>query len=341
MSHQFFARILGAVTDIDLTDSGARWIIRESERDSIFMAEAEVETLRLGRRLGTSILEHEGERIAVFAGLDGQLSLQLEGLAQRESSPALFQLAALSLDLKPTATTSEVRDVMEGRSNQADDYVGHDLKEIENLFQDLTYWNIDSNYIYTQDIHRLTGAAICKFNFETPLPIEEPLKILFERIFRESDEHLPYSLLLQAVLASFWQTQFVEIYRCIEQLFPAQKVLLLRKKLRSKRKLGDINLFLAESLSWRPHEDSSLMSLVDVCPQDLIDEFFIAFEMDHAAEDYRKSISNRIYRTRNSIVHYRSSDSLVKYSDERWQRINSALLKLADELYKTFGSLYF
>lgn len=341
LSIELFSKLISAVDSIDLGGTGNRWIERESAQDADLLATGDTRPLRLGRRLGALLITHNGDNFLALTGVPNMSSLALDGLTHRPPSPALFQLAVSQLDLRPSASSSLIRDALEGRSDRVAGYNGHQLREIEPLFDPISFWEIGANFIYAKDIRRILGSAICRSGFELPLAITDDLRRKFDNLFTSGDDHLPFALLLQALLAAFWQTQFVEIYRCVEQLFPAELLLSLKKQFRMRRSLRDINERINRSLNWRPREDTAIRTLFEYVSRNTAEEFRVAFNLPAGQQDLRSAISTETYKLRNSVVHYRSTSNTVILSDNNWNNINFAMLNLSDELYARYAADFF
>lgn len=342
MSTELFGRLIGHVSSIDLTNSGNRWITRKSDADANFLTSASLEKIRLSKNLGAARMEFSGNVVFAFVGIPTEGHDTLEGLTPIEITPAYFQLAVDALNLRPVATESEIRDALEFESDRTPGYSGHSLEQISPLFPAVSCWLATSDDLYLNDVNRTLGSAICRLKVETPLEIPNHLIEEFDRCFINSDQNFPFHLLIQALVSSFWSTQFVEIYRAVEQLFPAHYAseLKLSLNLPHEQALVEISRALHNTVGWRPQEDLSLRHLLSHVSKSSLSRVKACLGLNDDNEDFQ-SVANRVYKIRNSSVHYRSFGESISLSEENWSSLNQCMLVIADELYSKFGPLFF
>lgn len=339
MSKELFARLAAAAPDV-VPIEGQRWIKRESDEDAELLGKADVEFLRLSRQLGASLIKRGENRFVASIGLP-DTEFTVDGLEPAQPTPALFQLAILDLDVTPSASESEIREILQGQSDNDPEYEGHDLTQIEPLFPNISYFKIIDDDEYFDDIGRILGVLICQSEVSLPLEISDGIRSAYVDIFKNSSSSYPTVLALQGLLAAFWQTQYIEIYRTIEQLFPATMMKAFSDKIGFKGANLTLNRHTAETLGWRPKEEGALEALVRSLPSHTLEEFRQAFGIDSTLDDMPAHVSRALYRLRNSIVHYRGPTELSSISLTDWQKIVESICKFSLHAYATFGRTYF
>lgn len=340
MSKDLFGRLEARAPEFASSDA-SRWIKRLSDEDSELLAKADIDTVRLGRHLGGCHITHRDMQVVSIVGLSDH-EYNIEGLYEIDATPALFQLTILSLELSPTETDAEIRDALEGQDSSVQDYDGHELDQIANLFPPVSYFAVEkSGSTFLSDIRRVLGIAICKSEYDLPLDLRDPVRLSFIEVFEGSSDQYPVTLALQGLVSAFWQTQFVEIYRTIEQLFPAKSLKTLADKIGYRGANSTLRLELADALGWHPREDGALSSLVNDLPGEIIEQYRQVFGIPSDAKDLPAAVAKNIYQTRNAIVHYRGPNELGQISEANWRLIIEATCRFSVHAYSTVSRSYF
>jgi hypothetical protein len=339
VSNELFGRLIAAAPGLDL-GTAARWITRLSEEDADLLAKAKTDGLKLGRKLAVACRKYDGRQFVSLIGFDN-VSLDIDGLQRIDPSPAHFQLTVLAVDLNPTGSEAEIRDALEGRDKSDSTYAGHDLSEIDALFPSIDYFEILPDApIAALDMDRLLGLAICKSNFEAPLNLAKELREVFTDIFETAPPNYPAFLALQGLVSAFWQTQYLELYRTIEQLFPAHAVSTLAAKIAYSDTPHSLFSELNRALGWRPQEEGALERLVSDVPTDIIEIMRQVFGVPSEKENWKTLVSRQIYAVRNSNVHFRGAVDGFYLSELDWTKLNTAMGRMSLHLYSAIGSPY-
>lgn len=339
VSKELFAKLASAAPSV-IPSEGDRWVKRASEVDSTLLAKASVRPLRLSRQLGACHIQHESERYVVAVGLP-DLEPTIDGLQPTELTPALFQLSVLTLNIEPSGTEAQIRDILQGASSADKSYEGHDLSEIADLFPYLVSFKVSGEEAFLDDIERVLGLLICWTEITLPLEITESIRLAYIDVFKNSSASYPIVLALQGLVSAFWQTQYIELYRTIEQLFPATAIKAFSDKIGYRGANRDLNQYAHQTLGWRPKEDGALEALVRSLPSKFIEEYRQALKIKSDVEDVQMQVSKVLYKLRNSIVHYRGPSEISKMSDSDWQKIVELTCKFSNHVYSKFARSYF
>jgi hypothetical protein len=199
----------------------------------------------------------------------------------------------------------------------------------------------DTNHIYTADVDRVLGAMVAVAYAEGPIALSEQTLKGIATLFAEGSDYIPYPNILQGLLSISWSGLFVELYRCIEQLYAVPRLLDLTKDWKSEMPYSELAELLENRLAWRPKEDESLTRVIARCEQKTLDNLVRAFEIEL---DEKSAITERvgraIYSMRNGLVHFRSAKKVEPPDDAKWDRIIAAMLDAVANTYAAYGQIF-
>src|SRR5690606_22332176 len=95
-----------------------------------------------------------------------------------------------------------------------------------------------------------------------PLEFDSNLQSRLLALFESGADTIPFSLPLQGLLSYSWPSLFLDLYRCLEQLYTALKLKSLVGKISHNGSLADLAYLLEDELSWRPKEQDALASIL-------------------------------------------------------------------------------
>lgn len=343
MSGELFSALVGRAEEGGIViEGGARWIKRSSEFDADMMAKGDCHNLVLSRQQRAMFIDFQGRRFFLITGFS-DCEVAPPGLTKVDPSPAMLILAFHELRIELTATSAETRDVLENQYAGKDAYDGHELNVIISLFPKFFCFEVDSSYSSSSTIERLTGSYACRSYNLGPLMLDAETKDSLRSLFEDESDHIPFPLILQGVLAFAWQTLFLELYRCLEQLYPAPRLSELASELLSSRSLFDLADIIETTLTWRPKEDESLIKILRYCSRVPVDEALQAFEREPSIEyDQAVEVAGRaIYQLRNSLVHFRASRKSMVLSDVNWNILIRAMSSFISQSYSEVGDRFY
>lgn len=178
--------------------------------------------------------------------------------------------------------------------------------------------------------------AVLSFIVENPsilitLKDFEPNMLTVIRKFTTQSRKIPTIYFCDALLEYRWRSAFVEIYRCIESMFP---IVWIEKMLEGStdndliKRIDNIFLAFDRELKWKPNEAASLKEMFQAIP-----------ESDITVANQRlgflsvpKNLYEQFYNVRNSIVHSRKSFDSVTFSDLQWNEIFFLGIKIIDSV---------
>jgi len=343
MSRYIFDQIHSSALAHDphyLADQNKRWLARKDEEDLRLMVNAEVKVLALGARTFAISIENGDDRYYCFSGLaiPDQLPTNLDEV---EPTPGLFACVVYCAELKSLGTASQARDILEQQYGGQDGYIGHELSDITPLFPTLHFAKVRTGVDapYLEILERVVGAYIAAGYPGHPLEIDDRLRSRLLTLFEAGADTIPFSLPLQGLLSYSWPSLFLDLYRCLEQLYTAPKLKGLVEKIPHRGSLAELAYLLEEELSWRPKEQDALASILALSSNDTRSKILSAFEFDVAdLTDYPSiKCAKAIYKLRNSHVHFRPAMKAETKPSNQWNEIVIAMCDAVDDVYDVLG----
>lgn len=343
MSTYIFERIHESASALDsmyIADNKIRWLARKDDDDLNLMINAEVNVLILGAKTFAVSIKNGSDNYFCFSGLIVPEQLPAN-LTEIDPTPGLFSCVVFTANLPALATAAQARDILEQQYRGQEGYEGHEINEIVPLFPSLyfvkAHKNVSTNYL--NSLERVAGAFISAGYVSHPLEVNDNLKSRLLSLFEAGAETIPFGLPLQGILSYNWPSLFLELYRCLEQLYTALKLKSLVTKLPYKGTLADLAYLLEDELSWRPKEQDALASILSHSTEETRSKILSAFKFDVSQlTDYSASkCAVNIYKLRNSHVHFRPAMKAEKKPSEQWNEIVIAMCDAVDDVYEALG----
>ncbi|HEY4437572.1 MAG TPA: hypothetical protein VGN40_15595 [Lelliottia sp.] len=343
MSKYIFDRIHESASSLDsmyIADDKSRWLARKDDDDLNLMTNAEVNVLILGAKTFAVSIRNGSDTYFCFSGLVVPEQLPAN-LSEIEPTPGLFSCVVFMANLPALATAAQARDILEQQYYGQEGYCGHEINDVAPLFPELYFVkaneNISTNYL--NKLERVAGAFISAGYVSYPLEVNDNLKSRLLSLFEAGAETIPFALPLQGILSYNWPSLFLDLYRCLEQLYTALKLKSLVTKLPYKGALADLAYLLEEELSWRPKEQDALASILSHSTEGTRSKILSAFKIDISdlTEYSASKCAANIYRLRNSHVHFRPAMKADNKSGEQWNDIVIAMCDAVDDVYESLG----
>ncbi|HBO2965668.1 TPA: hypothetical protein L4Q94_005710 [Pseudomonas aeruginosa] len=321
-----------------------RYIQRLNESDASLMSSADAEVLNISRHTKLIKIAKGDDCFFCTIGIS-EPGLLPTGLEPAPITPALFAITVLEAEVQPSSSVTgyKIKDAIEGEYQGVQDYDGHLLEKVTPLFPSIQVYKVSSNEPFLDyDLYRVVGSLLSRSYFDGPIHIScETLEGLRE-IFETGSKYIPFRNLVQGMMSISWEGLFLEIYRCLEQLYAEPHISALKTNWPSSLPMKELASYLEEHLSWRPREDEALRKIIEACEEELIDNLFEAMKVDNGGKGKKvSSASKAVYALRNGIVHYRPIHNAVEKSDEQWNKIISCLLNVVSHVYDLRGEPFF
>lgn len=344
MSGYIFNGIHSAATAYDSSyqsDDKIRWIKAKDPDDLNLMSDADVRVLSLSARAFTVSITDGEDKYFCFCGLDIPSCIPTN-LEEVDVTPGLFACVVFCSKLGSSTTSSQAKNVLQQQYLHQEGYEGHDLSEIIALYPSLYFLKEKekNKTPYLNNLERVTGAFIaCGYNTH-PLEIKSNVITRILTIFEAGEETIPYKLPLQGLLSYNWPSLYLELYRCLEQLYSVLKLKSLVQKIPYTGALAELAYLLEDELAWRPKEQDALASILAHTSENSRQNILSAFGINTSTiTDYSSSkCAQYVYKLRNAQVHFRPAMKASELPDSQWNDIVLAMCDIVDEVYKALGS---
>jgi hypothetical protein len=160
----------------------------------------------------------------------------------------------------------------------------------------------------------------------------------FEELAVIGSSNIPFENILLSLNSFYWKFAFLDVYRCIEQIFMIHSLKDFHNKIASGISLTDLVDNVEQFLRWRPKEEDIVAKLVNASPED-VNRIFKNIVRRVGDETTNEGIW--FYKTRNSIVHYRVNDDksqLDKIEKSDWDDLIRASLLLVQHWHQEYQS---
>ncbi|HBO1764316.1 TPA: hypothetical protein L4F74_000916 [Pseudomonas aeruginosa] len=347
MSRRLFERILLCAqqrgAQIENIEK-ARYITRLNENDASLMSSADAEVLNISRHTKLIRINKGDDCFFCTIGIH-EPNVLPAGLELAPITPALFAVFVLEAEIYPSSSVTgyQIKDAIESEHMGVQDYNGHALQEVTPLFPSIQVYKVSSNEPFLEnDLYRVLGSLISRSYFDGPIHISPETLESLKEVFEAGSNYIPFRNLVQGMLSISWEGLFLEVYRCLEQLYAEPHISALKKNWPSSLPMKELASYLEEHLSWRPREDEALRKIIETCEEEIIDNLFEAMKIGDGGEGEKvNSASKAVYSLRNGIVHYRPIHNAIKKSDDQWNNIINCLLKVVTHVYDLRGEPFF
>lgn len=309
----------------------ARWIQGNAD-DSRLLAGAVFSNLfRLTPRRLMARIDFDGQTYFSTLGFFGAEGVA--GLQEGDASPGVVSVLLAESLPRPIGSPFEVKDAVE-LSDAAQDakYNGHDCATIANLFGQIRVFQGSA----------VEGAETWRAFYEiclgelstTDTWIEPTTAAELEKLTELSALGLPYQTLCRSLFDADPAALFLALYRCLEALYAYTASTRLASSLGFSASWQDIAVALERDIGWRPREEDSLAGLFLKCNEPLLLQIFACLGEDPTeGMNTSSSTAKKIYKLRNSVVHYRPIHHSIEHSRVNWNALCVTLSLIIREVY--------
>lgn len=252
-------------------------------------------------------------------------------------------ISELKANVSPDLSAYEVANILNDRYlGAANTYEGHLFSEIDHFFPSVSVFSFSSVLHFQEiDLHRIAGIFLCAQQDLLNLDIPHDLIKEYEKLFTEGPDNLPFEELLDSLMSLRWKDVFLDVYRCIERLFPYSYIQSLHAITAIDLPLEELIEIVENVLGWKAKENLALDAIFSKC--------------GHSEEclfrDVKKNLFGNgeggigvelVYKLRNSIVHHRlRGDRIYKRIEiDDWvSLIKGLLMVIRNEYVKYYGDI--
>lgn len=249
----------------------------------------------------------------------------------------------MEVDIAFGVSIYETADILNDRYRNAPSlYKGHHFSEISQFFQPISVFVISSSSpIGDYNLHRIAGAFLCERPEFLNLEIPKDLITDYEKLFIEGPDNLPFEELLNSLTSLRWKDAFLDVYRCIERLFPYSYIQSLHNKTTPKKTIEELIGIVEEILGWKVKENLAIELIFSACNQQET-TLFRGVKKNVFGNEEGSIGAELIYQLRNSIVHHRLRSEQIhkKLLIADWvSLIRGLLIVTRNEYIKYHGSI--
>ncbi|MEG4944394.1 hypothetical protein [Microcoleus sp. F4-D5] len=209
---------------------------------------------------------------------------------------------------------------------------------ISNFFEPFSVYRIPENSPFIEkndiDLIRISGFYALKNSQLIALKFSSQTFDKFENIFFEGSKNIPYANLLFSLVSVSWKYSFLDIYRCIERLFPLLYLEILYNKLNIADSLLKFSAEVEDCLIWKPKETDAVNKLIDDSPEEARKLLREIKKLLYGTEE--GDCGDFVYKIRNSIVHFRPATESINIEEDNWDMLIRASLYIVEYWYKQY-----
>jgi len=217
-------------------------------------------------------------------------------------------------------------------------YVGHDFRDIALYFPHLCVFEITVEFPgLSINVYQITSAYLSKNAKFVTLPFsDDTLNHIYDLVMLNS-KILSYESIVQTLVSSQFKFAFLDLYRCIEQLYQVIYVDEVHTNLGLNNMRADLLSSLDSDLKWKPQESGSLQKIFSETPENNKKELLnVIRSMIDEGRDY----SAWLYKLRCSIVHLKSLHNNIHVTPNQWNKIICGLADVASYWYYKYQDFY-
>ena len=208
---------------------------------------------------------------------------------------------------------------------------------VERYFEKISLFEIQADSSLISDDakdYRIALAAVLCANTARPLAWSSRTMERLGEMAMDRNEKAPFHLLFRMLTESRGDAAFLDVYRCIEQLFPLPKIATFCDELGVTIPAMQVARSLEHHLGWRRPEIESLTQIMAGAPSSLLDQLREFFQIAVGTSDQAGAIAKAIYDLRNRHVHYRALHAAdIEALPPDWLNLADLLLELVQFLY--------
>lgn len=211
-----------------------------------------------------------------------------------------------------------------------------DVDDITPYFINLNVYKVKPDTPYSfKDLYQIKGYFNVNLD-NNNIPYNESIKTNFLSIFESGLKSIPMDIVELAYMSSQYKQVFLELYRCIEQLYPVPT-------LQNLLQVDGISLtcpittaeLLETQLNWRPKESDAIEAVF----KDLDEVILTKFNSVKSDTEY-SALGNAafVYRLRNANVHFRKKLGKGSLDISKWELLIDVMLETTLHLYNKYDS---
>ena len=256
--------------------------------------------------------------------------------AELDLNAAFSTVALAELKPKPTASTAEIREVVEWSDKVNDpEYGGHDHERVVSLFPRVRIYGLEeAREGATWNVFFQACVDECDLGASW---VEGKLAYTLRSMCGLDQDRIPYRVLCRSIFDGDKSSFFLALYRCLESLYAYSSSHSLARTLKLDVSWDEIARALEDNLGWHPREEDSLTRLTKFASAVDLREILSELSKLPPPDDFEAlsvRASKAIYKLRNSIVHYRPAQHKIEMDAFNWEKICGAMVGIVVDVYE-------
>jgi hypothetical protein len=322
--------------NVALANAGLpRWIASENKHRYAMRMAVVSERLALGTVRKVARVELNRDVYICALGFDSPNPFS--DLIEVGVDAAFLTVVLSELLPRPKATPLEIKNVVEAfDQTSSPEYKGHDPNLIAELFASIRMFGV-RDLAADETIKYFFRICVAECDFGDSW-IENDLARILELICELDVNKIPYRVLCRSVFDADPTSFFLALYRCLEALYAFSSAKRLIDVLALGAGVGWAGMAAAleTELGWWPREESSLAQLLLMAAsQDLtaVKTLLSEGRDDGLVENLHHHAAQRIYKLRNSIVHYRPIHQNFDFGKMNWSALCMSMAAIVLYVY--------
>ncbi len=240
-------------------------------------------------------------------------------------------------NVRPRLSPLEIRDLVEvGDKHSEPSYVGHEVESIRRIFPPVRVFKTKEALSSPWKTYFRVCLYECSF---LQAWIDEETIATLHAVCDLDADLIPYKVLCRSIFDSDPGSLFLALYRCLERLYAFSSARELSLELNSNHSWDVVASALEDKLGWWPKEEGSLEKLLHMASSNDLESIFKAMnEVAPAMPDRVRVAARRVYKLRNSLVHYRPSHSATSHDRYEWNKICTAMAGIVLDVHQSVFS---
>lgn len=215
----------------------------------------------------------------------------------------------------------------------------YNFKEIQPYFPKVDVWRIDNKFVVNDELlYSIYISYLCNSEFKFYLDFsEDTLESFFELCDDDTGKILGENI-YSAITSTHWRHSFLELYRCLENLYFFPTLRELDKLFSGKVECTKI-FESFDIISWKPKEEDAICDLIKTASlRAYLENFKTALDVVQLNDtaDETNILARKIYKLRNSIVHWRFYQKPI-FSNLDWNNIIKYMCELILDIYSSYN----
>lgn len=228
------------------------------------------------------------------------------------------------------------------------EYKGHSLDDLTQCFEPISIFKIGTNSRFIDLIlNDICYFIYCNINSLIHLDFQGLQHQFLDMLMPENK--IPKENIFLAYTATHWKHTFLELYRCIEGLYQLPRIIELKVALNLQISGSELVSHCFDKLGWRSKEEDAFYRIIQSNMSktvmkgylfdsiSLFDEVSLDWTTDKDYERSCKKVAEKVYKLRNSLVHYTDSHNKINLDNNGWVDLFKFMIDLIKKAFHNYS----